>query len=152
MNKCQYIQYNNKSSNCFWLKPNMLTFFNRIWWSSLSKSYWRSMSIMPVDFHVSNPLNIWLDKWTKHVFTKYLLLKPDWQSEYQNQNSFIFSRRSISWLFTDLSITLDIKDRSQTGLWFFGFVFLSFLNIGLTFVALQPSGDMNLMTCSQFEI
>ena len=58
--------------------PIYFSFFKRIWWSGVSKAFWRSMSIMLVDLLVSNPFNIWLDKCARQVFTECLLPKPDW--------------------------------------------------------------------------
>ena len=57
------------------------------------------------------------------------------------KNNFIFSRCSISWLCTTLSITLDITGRGKRGLQFFGSEFFALLNMSITFAVLQPSGN-----------
>ena len=95
--KTQYISVSSKECDDQWCQrlsedqwaSCLLTFLLKIllifdWINEESddqgcqKGFWRSMSIMPVDFLASNPFSIWLDKCARQVFTECLLLKPDW--------------------------------------------------------------------------
>ena len=93
----------------------------------LSEDQWVScllIFLLQIYFH------IWLYKCARQLFTECLLLKPNWQSTIISY----FSKCSISWLCTTLSITLDITGRSETGLQFF-----PFSNMGLNLAVLKHS-------------
>ena len=89
-----------------------LNCFKRLLRPRFSKPSWRSMSNMPVDFLLSNPFDICLDKCARLVLYKYYRL---FTSNIQKILLY-FSRYTVSWLFNTLLKTLDIAGRSETGL------------------------------------